>query len=176
MTPSHHGVLTWFGFITACAFLLMGIVDGLRAFIKGSRKKLPKPEEAIAPPHRNSDEWDALCSRARAAIEEVIAEMPGEIRAEALEVPYLLEERAEDKGDGYRTLGTYHNFTPGRKSEFKGPIFLYLKTIEEIAAEKNEDFAAKVKTTYLHELGHHFGWDEVDLVRHGLPSGRAPGG
>lgn len=176
ITSPYHETLSWFGFIAALAFIIIGVVDGLRAFIKGYRKKLPKAEDSIPSNSQNSEDWDSLCFHAKKVIEEIIAELPDEIRSEARQVPYLFKEHAENEHEGYRMLGSYHNFIPGRKSEYKGPIFLYLKTIEEICMENSEEFETSVKTTYLHELGHHFGWDEVDLVRHGLPSGRPPGG
>ncbi len=123
----------------------------------------------------SSTDWDDLCSRANRIIGELIAQFPDDIASEAKTVPCLFKERAETESEGYRTLGRYHNFIPGHKSDYKGPIFLYLKTIEEVCAANGEDFETQIKTTYLHELGHHFGWDEVDLARHGLPSGRPPG-
>jgi len=72
-------------------------------------------------------------------------------------------------------MGVYHNFTPGVKSDHNGPIVLFLKSIEAYCADENLDFEEKVRFTYLHELGHHFGWDEVDLARHSLPSARLDG-
>jgi predicted Zn-dependent protease with MMP-like domain len=122
-----------------------------------------------------TEDWEALCQRAAGKIEETIATFPEVIGQEAKEVPYLFRECAEKEAKGYRLLGTYHHFIPGRKSEYKGPIFLYLKSIEESCAETGVDFEEKVVSTYLHELGHHFGWDEFDLAKAGLPTGRMPG-
>jgi predicted Zn-dependent protease with MMP-like domain len=119
--------------------------------------------------------WETLCQRAAWKIEETIVTLPEVIAKEAREVPYLFRESAENEVEGYRTLGTYHNFTPGVKSEYKGPIFLYLKSIQESCAETGDNFEEKVNSTYLHELGHHFGWDEFDLAKAGLPTGRMPG-
>jgi len=153
---------------------IMGISVGWQALAKGARKSLPKEEKQPPPIPAPPDDWDELCSRANRVVEETISQFPSDIAAEAREVPCLFRKRAEKESQGYRTLGCYHNFIPGHKSDYKGPIFLYLETIKEVCEEKNEDFETVVKTTYLHELGHHFGWDEVDLVRHGLPSGRPP--
>lgn len=122
-----------------------------------------------------SEDWETLCQRAAWKIEETIATLPEAIGKEATEVPYLFRERAEKEAVGFRMLGAYHNFIPGRMSEYKGPIFLYLKSIEESCAETGDDFEEKVNSTYLHELGHHFGWDEFDLAKVGLPTGRMPG-
>lgn len=122
-----------------------------------------------------TEDWETLCQRATLKIEETIAALPEVIGKEAKEVPYLFRERAESEAEGYRLLGTYHNFIAGRKSEYKEPIFLYLKSIEDSCAETGDDFEETVNSTYLHELGHHFGWDEFDLAKVGLPTGRMPG-
>jgi len=154
--------------------MLVGVSVGLDVFIRGYRKSLPKEETSDPPTLSPSEDWIVLCARANRVVEEIISHFPPDIATEARQVPCLFKERAEKESPGYRLMGTYHNFIPGQKSEYRGPIFLYLKSIEEWCAERNEDFEAEVRTTYLHELGHHFGWDEVDLIRHGLPSGRPP--
>ena len=144
--------------------------------MKGYRKSLPKDPALEIPPLPPSDDWSALCDRANCIVEEIVSGLPADIATEARLVPCLFKERADKDAQSprYRTLGEYHNFIPGRKSDYKGPIFLYLRSIEESCAARNADFDAEVRFVYLHELGHHFGWDEVDLVRHGLPSGRPP--
>ena len=40
--------------------------------------------------------------------------------------------------------------------------------IDEFCADEGEDFDDEVRLTYLHELGHHLGWDEGDLEARGL--------
>jgi predicted Zn-dependent protease with MMP-like domain len=166
---------SWIRIILALLVVVAVVSGGLQAFLKGYRKKLPREDTSFSPILESSGDWDALCSRADIVVQNTLNELPDPVALEARKVPYLFKPRAEKESGGYRTLGSYHNFTPGQKSLYEGPIVLYLKTIEEICAEKNEDFVAKLRTTYLHELGHHFGWDEVDLARHGLPSGRPPG-
>ncbi len=109
--------------------------------------------------------WESLKTEAQRVIEETIAELPPEIQVEAKKVPVLFEEEcAEDP----EILGTYGHFVPGEVSEANGPIILYLATIDDYCAEENEDFATEVRLTYLHELGHHLGWDEGDLEERGL--------
>lgn len=154
--------------------ILIAAYEGWQAFSRGAQRSLPKEKTSDIPPLPQSGEWVALCDRANRIVEEIISGLPPNIAAEARLVPCRFRERAEEDTPGYRILGHYHNFIPGHKSDYKGPIFLYLKSIEESCTERNVDFEAEVKFTYLHELGHHFGWDEVDLVRHGLPSGRPP--
>lgn len=109
--------------------------------------------------------WEKLKAQAQRVIDRTIAELPPDVLAEARQVPVLFEEVcAEDP----EILGTYGYFEPGEVSEANGPIILYLVTIDEFCAEEGEDYSDEVRLTYLHELGHHLGWDEDDLEERGL--------
>ena len=109
--------------------------------------------------------WEMLKARAGSVIEKTIDELPPEIVAEAQKVPVLFErENAQDPD----LLGIYCEFAPGEVSDANGPIILYLATIDDYCAGEGEDFSAEVRLTYLHELGHHLGWDEGDLEARGL--------
>jgi predicted Zn-dependent protease with MMP-like domain len=109
--------------------------------------------------------WESLKARAEAVIEKTMAQLPPEVRAEARKVPVLFEMECKSDPD---ILGTYGHFTPNEIGEANGPIILYLATIEDYCAEVGSDFATEVRLTYLHELGHHLGWDEGDLEARGL--------
>ena len=109
--------------------------------------------------------WESLKARAERVIEQTIAELPPEVLAEAQKVPVLLEAESETDPD---LLGLYGNFTLNEIGEGNGPITLFLATIDDFCDEEGEDFDAEVRLTYLHELGHHFGWDEGDLEARGL--------
>jgi predicted Zn-dependent protease with MMP-like domain len=109
--------------------------------------------------------WEALQAEAQGVVERTIAELPPEVLTEAQKVPVLFEQQNAGDPD---VLGTYGHFTPHEIGEANGPIILYLVTIAEYCAEEGEDFATEVRLTYLHELGHHLGWDEDDLEARGL--------
>jgi predicted Zn-dependent protease with MMP-like domain len=109
--------------------------------------------------------WEMLKDRAQRVVEQTIAELPPEILAEARKVPVLFEQRCQDDPD---VLGIYGHFEPGEVSPANGPIVLYLAAIDDFCAEEGEDFATEVRLTFLHELGHHLGWDEDDLEARGL--------
>jgi predicted Zn-dependent protease with MMP-like domain len=109
--------------------------------------------------------WETLKSRAGSIIEKTIAELPAEILSEAQKVPVLFEEQCPDDPD---ILGIYGHFTPNEIGEANGPIILYLAAIDDFCADEGGDFADEVRLTYLHELGHHLGWDEDDLEARGL--------
>ncbi len=110
--------------------------------------------------------WEALKARAQRVIERTLAELPPDLRDAAQKVPCLFESQSEEDPE---ILGLYAgDFIPGEVSAANGPIILYLATIEELCLDELEDFADEVRLTYLHELGHHFGWDEGDLEERGL--------
>ncbi len=109
--------------------------------------------------------WDRLENTARRVVEATLAELPPELQAPARSVPYLFQEWCEDDPE---LLGIYSDFSPGEVSAANGPIILYLAAIEEFCLEEDADFEDEVRQTFLHELGHHFGWDEGDLEERGL--------
>jgi predicted Zn-dependent protease with MMP-like domain len=109
--------------------------------------------------------WKELEQIARQAVAEALLELPKEIRSVAAQIPCLFQEWSEEDPD---LLGLYCDFAPGEISEANGPIILYLAAIEDFCSDEGEDFSAEVRQTFLHELGHHFGWDEGDLEERGL--------
>jgi predicted Zn-dependent protease with MMP-like domain len=109
--------------------------------------------------------WTRLQARAEKIVAGTLDELPPEIQAAARRVPCLLERRCADDPE---ILGIYGHFSPGELSGSNGPIILYLETILDYCEEEGEDFDEEVRLTFLHELGHHFGWDEGDLEERGL--------
>jgi predicted Zn-dependent protease with MMP-like domain len=109
--------------------------------------------------------WKKLEAQAARVVEKTLAELPEEIQAEARGVACLFQEWNEDDSE---LLGIYNDFAPGEVSDAKGPIILYLGAIEEFCADEGGDFEDEVRLTFLHELGHHFGWDEGELEERGL--------
>ena len=104
-------------------------------------------------------------TRAERVVARTIAELPPELHVEAAKVPCLFQEfDAEDP----ELLGTYGEFSEHEISGANGPIVLYLAAIETYAQEENLGFDDEVRITYLHELGHHFGWGEGELEERGL--------
>jgi predicted Zn-dependent protease with MMP-like domain len=109
--------------------------------------------------------WQVLERRAGSVIEKTVLEFPPEILVEAQKIPVLFQKVCDWDPE---ILGTYGHFEAGEVSPANGPIILYLTTIDQYCREEGEDFAAEVRLTYLHELGHHLGWDEGDLEARGL--------
>ncbi len=149
-------------FVTAglIAWLMKSDAVGLRS------RRSPKPGPAAPGTPAASNEWNQLVERAGNTVRAATAEMPDDVRAEAETVPVLFQERSERDGNGKVILGVYQGFTEGRVSARKGPIVLYLRTIEDIAGAAG--FENQVRRTFLHELGHHLGWGEADVRARGL--------
>jgi predicted Zn-dependent protease with MMP-like domain len=109
--------------------------------------------------------WQKREARAQRIVEATLAELPREIQAEARGVPCLFQEWNEDDPE---LLGIYSDFAPGSVSEANGPIILYLGALEAYCLDEGLDFEDEVRLTFLHELGHHFGWDDGELEERGL--------
>jgi predicted Zn-dependent protease with MMP-like domain len=113
----------------------------------------------------NAVRWARLLARAQRVVAATVAELPEEIRDEAQKIPCLFEPLNEDDPD---LLGTYGHFTLHEISPANGPIVLYLQALDEYCQDEGGDFDEEVRITFLHELGHHFGWDEGELEERGL--------
>ncbi|HKB89222.1 MAG TPA: metallopeptidase family protein [Opitutaceae bacterium] len=102
--------------------------------------------------------------------------LPAEVRplAEAVPVSYeplpndaILEEGWEPDILGL-FVGDPHGTDTGSSGGLPAQIILFLENIWDYAEEDLETYHEEVRLTYLHELGHYLGWDEVDLEARGL--------
>ena len=100
--------------------------------------------------------WDLLYERAETVVEDTVAALPREIKAEAMKLPCLFRERAQELY-GRSAFGIYHGFKPGLVADTGGFIVLFLDDLHRYCAEHELYFEQEVRTTYLHELGHQIG-------------------
>jgi len=111
-------------------------------------------------------------------VREAIAEIPETLRCYLDNVVVDIEPvpRAEDLAelgidDPQELFGLYHG-TPlterGIEAAFALPdrISIYQRNIEA-ACESRQEIVEQIRTTVLHEIGHHFGMDEDDLFEVG---------
>lgn len=103
-------------------------------------------------------------------------QLPPEIRPLARGVAVHYEEKPTDDviADGFEPdiLGLFSGSPHGSETTVDNPtppqILLYLASLWDFAEGEMEVFREEVRLTYLHELGHYFGWDEDQLTARGL--------
>jgi predicted Zn-dependent protease with MMP-like domain len=108
-------------------------------------------------------------------VQETLSALPGQLREPAEELPVVYDTRiyeellADEAGD---LLGLFvgENFVEQGHGSGGLPaqIILYLDNIWWEAQEDETVFRKEVRATYLHELGHYLGLEEVDLHERGL--------
>ncbi|MFA6960531.1 MAG: metallopeptidase family protein [Opitutaceae bacterium] len=89
------------------------------------------------------------------------------VHFEALPDQDLLDEGFEDDILGLFT-GSAHGMELSEDQPMPPQIILYLENLWDFAEGDQETFVNEVRITYLHELGHYFGWDEDDLAARDL--------
>lgn len=109
--------------------------------------------------------FDALTRMAEKEASLLLDGLPPELRSQVEELPIFFEAFPENddiaSGIAEDTLGFYEVEPVPR-------IRLWLKNIWDFADEDEAAFRQEVQTTLLHEIGHHFGWDEDEVADRGL--------
>jgi predicted Zn-dependent protease with MMP-like domain len=116
-----------------------------------------------------------LTALAEDEVRRIIAALPTELRAPAQSIPLVYDSRNIDdlEADGVNgTLGLFvgANFVESAQGAEALPaqIILYLENIWWEAYEAEDDYRREIRATYLHELGHFLGLEEIDLEERGL--------
>jgi predicted Zn-dependent protease with MMP-like domain len=118
--------------------------------------------------------WNHLQKIAQAEVESILSALPGPLRERAAPLPVSYEARPGDDllADGYEPdlLGLFVGSALAETDDSPLPpqIVLFLENIRELADDDEEVYREEVRTTYLHELGHYLGLDEIDLEERGL--------
>ena len=111
-------------------------------------------------------------------VKEALAEMPPQFAAFLAEVPVQVVDRPtatqlEQVGleEDHLLLGLYVGRPLTERSVLDGSaspdvIYLFQDDIEQVSRNR-ADLVRQVRTTVLHEIGHHFGMDEDDLAAAG---------
>jgi predicted Zn-dependent protease with MMP-like domain len=109
-------------------------------------------------------------------VERALDELPPQFAAHLEEVPVQIERRPTRRllknlgmDDDELLLGVYQGASlldraesEGRGSPVPNHILIFQEDIE-LVSDSEADLVREVRTTVLHELGHHFGMDEDDL-------------
>jgi predicted Zn-dependent protease with MMP-like domain len=118
--------------------------------------------------------WKVLQSIAQAEVESILSALPAPLRERAAPLPVTYEARPGQAllADGYEPdlLGLFVGSALAEPDESPLPpqIVLFLENIWEMVEGDEEFYRDEVRTTYLHELGHYLGLDEIDLEERGL--------
>jgi predicted Zn-dependent protease with MMP-like domain len=113
-----------------------------------------------------------LTSLALPVVETTQKKLPAPLRALAAAIPVhyetvpgqdLLEEGFEPDILGLFT-GSAHGTDYREDQPMPAQIILFLENLWDFAEGDEAVFRDEVRITYLHELGHYFGWDEDDLA------------
>ena len=108
-------------------------------------------------------DWEDLAQR---QIIEIQGELPESIRVRAMEVPVFFSRA---RGNW---LGVFQGYSlmagPPTLPDEMPRITLFVDTLAEAASYRRTVFLREVRKTYLHELGHYFGWSEEQIANVGL--------
>ena len=120
-----------------------------------------------------SSHWKHLQGVAQAEVESILSALPAPLREQAAPLPVAYEARPSKAllADGYEPdlLGLFVGSPLADPDEPLPPqIVLFLENIWEMVEGDEEFYRDEVRTTYLHELGHYLGLDEIDLEERGL--------
>lgn len=134
---------------------------------------------------READAWvdpisqmtfEKLTMLAREVVEAVLKKLPTEVRAAATAVPVTFEAVPGEEliADGLDAdilglfVGADLGGDPGGDQPFPPQILLFLENILDFAEGREAGYRREVRLTYLHELGHYFGWNEEEVALRGL--------
>ena len=117
-----------------------------------------------------------LRALAKSEVRATIARLPSRLRRQAERLPVTYEPRPNDAivSDGFDPdlLGLFVGQPFGDEEsgaiDVPAQIILFLESLWEFSEEDEEIFRDEVVTTYLHELGHYLGLDEIDIEERGL--------
>ena len=113
---------------------------------------------------------------ARGEVDDVLRQLPPEIRCEAIGIPVAFYGRAsEELKERTVDVDTLGLLVGGnRNEEAEGlisipvQIFLFLENLWDESECNLLAFKNEIRVTYLHELGHYLGMEEEDLESRGL--------
>jgi len=121
-----------------------------------------------------SKRWPQLLSIAQREVEATLAALPVPVRRQAAPLPVSYQAHPEkdtlNEDFDQDLLGLFVGAALAEPDESPLPpqIILFLENLWDFAEEDEEFYREEVRTTYLHELGHYLGLDEIDLEERGL--------
>ena len=123
----------------------------------------------------NRPPFKQLLAPAQAEVATALADLPCDLRDKAQSLPVTYEPKptpgmAEDD-IAIDTLGLFCGEAlndPPSSLPVPHQIILFLENIWDFAGAREKLYCHEIRTTYLHELGHYFGFDEDELTSRSL--------
>ena len=113
-------------------------------------------------------------SVAQAEVEATLASLPAPLRTQAVPLPVTYQARPGrallEDGCEPDLLGLFIGSALAESggSPLPPQILLFLENLWDMAEGDENTYRHEIRTTYLHELGHYLGLDELDLEERGL--------
>ncbi len=103
-------------------------------------------------------------------------ELPAALQTASSGVPVTFQDWPSEDilGDEFEPdilglfVGPPHGAPSDESQGLPPQILLFIGNLWAFAEEDREVFLDEVRLTYLHELGHYFGWDEDEVAERGL--------
>jgi predicted Zn-dependent protease with MMP-like domain len=118
--------------------------------------------------------WSKLVDLAQAEVKATLRALPAPLREQVRRLPVTYEPRPSqallEEGWEPDLLGLFVGVPYAQEGQAPYPqqIFLFLENLWEETEGDEEFYRQEVRTTYLHELGHYLGLDEIDLEERDL--------
>jgi predicted Zn-dependent protease with MMP-like domain len=121
-------------------------------------------------------DFQTLAKWADEEVKGILAALPPELIKPAQDCSISFEERpgrgiADEELEGDE-LGLFSGPSLMEQSSSPGgeipSVRLFLMNLWEWVEQDEQDFRDEVGITFMHELGHYFGWDEQDIEERGL--------
>ncbi len=124
------------------------------------------------PHHVTKAQFAKLVERALAELPAAFAEYLEEVAVEIRDRPSRKQLAELGLKDDELLLGLYHGRPRTERSVLDGPsmpdvIFIFQEDVE-LVSDSEQQLVEEVRTTVLHEIGHHFGMNEQQIDSLGL--------
>ncbi len=123
----------------------------------------------------NRPPYKKLLDLAQVEVASIIRDLPVVLRSKAQDLPVCFEPKptSEMMNDNITedTLGLFCGEAlndPPSGHPVPNQIFLFIENIWDYGHADKEKYLEEIQTTYKHELGHYFGFDEDDLAMRNL--------
>jgi predicted Zn-dependent protease with MMP-like domain len=121
-----------------------------------------------------SEDWQELLGIAEEEVNRILRTLPDELKEQAAEATVVYERNrdvTEEEPDpdllGLFVGGSVLEFDDGM-GHLPPQIILFLDNLWEFSDADETIYRREVRTTFLHELGHYLGLEELDLDERGL--------